>query len=488
MKNKPNQNVLPDSSRNAAAFSFDPANQSWVMTSNPQDGFAPLPAFDGIFTADPSLLAALADDYGHIIRWTPTAVLRPGSADDVVRMVRFAREHSLCLTSRGNGHTAFGQSQANKGVVIDLSSLNQIQAIAPDHTVVDAGVIWRDLLLATTAEGLTPPILTDYTQLTVGGTLAVGGVSGRSYQYGAQVDNVLELQVVTGEGQLITCSESENQPLFDAVLAGLGLCAIIVRATIRLIPAKERARTLRLFYPDAPAMLQDLRFLTTKNQFDHVRGNSILGGTPEQPSAEFVFFIEATSFYTSAEDLPIDSLAGLSFVAGSEQTEDRTYLEYTDIVVQLINALEAAGLSNFPHPWLDLFVPDSQIDAFASQTIASLDPTLFLPGSIILFFPFIRSKLKRPMLRVPEEDIFFLFDLLRTVPPEPVVVEATISHNRSLYERNRAWSGTCYTISAVPMNSSDWARHFQPVWDELVRAKNTYDPDNVLGAGLAVFE
>ena len=177
-------------------------------------------------------------------------------------------------------------------------------------------------------QGSTPPVLTDYTRLTVAGTLSVGGMSGRSYMHGAQVDNVLELQVVTGEGELVTCSESENRSLFEAALAGLGLCAVIVRATIRLIPAGERAQTLRLFYPDAPSMLADLRFLISAERFHHIRGMSV--PTP----AGFVFFIEATSFYTSPAELPANPTAGLNFIPGSQQTEDMTYFEYTDLVVQ----------------------------------------------------------------------------------------------------------------------------------------------------------
>src|ERR1044071_5828654 len=142
-----------------------------------------------------------------------------------------------------------------------MTTLNQIHSVSNDRAVLDAGVVWRDLLLTTVPMGLTPPVLTDYTRLTIAGTLSVGGVSGRSYIHGAQVDNVIELQVVTGEGELVTCSESENRSLFEAALAGLGLCAGIVRATVRLIPARERARKQRFFYPDAPSMLADLRFL-----------------------------------------------------------------------------------------------------------------------------------------------------------------------------------------------------------------------------------
>jgi cytokinin dehydrogenase len=290
----------------------------------------------------------------------------------------------------------------------------------------------------------------------------------------------MELQVVTGEGRLLTCSATENRRLFEAALAGLGLCAVIVRATIRLVPVGERARTLRVFYPDAPAMLADLRFLIAEERFDHLRGMSV--PTP----AGFAFFIEGTSFYTSPAELPADPFSGLNFAPGSEQTEDMTYFEYTDLVVKLIDHLNEAGLGGFPHPWLDLFVPGSEIDAFASQTIAALDPALFLPGSLILFYPFVRSRLTRPMLRVPEEEIFFLFDILRTVPHE--AVSAVLAENRALYERARDLGGKFYTISAVQLDGHDWKRHFQPAWGHLTGEKSQHDPGNVLGPGPGVFE
>jgi hypothetical protein len=480
MKNISRRGLIKGLFATSLVVGFDLTNRSWVAAATGGD-FSQLPPLDGTLTTDPASLASFADDFGHIIHRTPLAVLRPGSVEDIVKMVRFARAHDIRIASRGKGHTAFGQSQAEAGIVIDISTLNQIHSIDSERAVVDAGVVWRDLLLATTAVGLTPPVLTDYTRLTIGGTLSVGGISGRSYQYGAQVDNVLELQVVTGEGQLVTCSETTNRRLFEATLAGLGLCAIIVRATIRLIPAKERAQTLRFFYPDVPSMLNDLRLLAAEERFDHIRGNSVT--TP----GGFVFFIEATSFYTTAEDLPANPFAGLNFVPGSQQTEDRTYFEYTDLVVQLIDALEAAGLGGFPHPWIDLFVPDSKIDAFASQAIAALDPSIFLPGSIILFFPFVRARLTRPMLCVPDEEIFFLFDILRTIPPDPSIVNAVLAENRRLYEQHRELGGKFYTISAVQLDSQDWKEHFQPFWGQLVSVKSQHDPDNVLGPGPGVF-
>src|SRR5262249_46053638 len=149
-----------------------------------------VPPLDGMLSTDPNMLASYADDYGHIVHRTPMAVLLPGSVADVVKMVKYARKHGICISSRGKGHTTMGQSQVQAGIVIDMTTLDAIHSIGHDRAVVDAGVVWRDLLLATTEKGLTPPVLTDYTGLTVGGTLSVGGINGTSFVHGAQIDNV----------------------------------------------------------------------------------------------------------------------------------------------------------------------------------------------------------------------------------------------------------------------------------------------------------
>ncbi|WP_157816166.1 FAD-binding protein [Spirosoma pollinicola] len=88
--------------------------------------------------------SAAADDYGHLISRSPLAILYPGSVDDVVTMMHFARRFRLRIVGRGNGHTAFGQAQVEGGLVIDLGSLRQIHAVTADRTVVDAGVVRPD--------------------------------------------------------------------------------------------------------------------------------------------------------------------------------------------------------------------------------------------------------------------------------------------------------------------------------------------------------
>lgn len=130
------------------------------------------------------------------------------------------------------------------GLVIDNQALSTIHSTGPDFADADAGVRWKDLIITTYAKGVTPPVITGYTGLSVGGTLSVGGISGR-YNAGAQVDHVRELEVVTGAGEILRCSQSHNRDLFEAALAGLGQCAIITRALIDLV----RVRSMVRLYP-----------------------------------------------------------------------------------------------------------------------------------------------------------------------------------------------------------------------------------------------
>jgi FAD/FMN-containing dehydrogenase len=106
-------------------------------------------------------------------------------------MVRFCRSIGIRIGARGQAHTTYGQAQVQDGVVIEMRALNRIHCLQSDYASVDAGLTWRDLLCATVVRGLTPPVLTDYLPLTVGGTLSIGGISGTSYRNGAQVDNTL---------------------------------------------------------------------------------------------------------------------------------------------------------------------------------------------------------------------------------------------------------------------------------------------------------
>ena len=88
-----------------------------------------------------------------------------------------------------------------------------------------------------------------------------------------QSDNVLELDVITGRGEKITCSPLRNADLFQMVRAGLGQVGVITRVTLKLIPAPKKARRYVLTYPDLRTLLMDERLLAAEHRFDAAQGS-----------------------------------------------------------------------------------------------------------------------------------------------------------------------------------------------------------------------
>ena len=85
------------------------------------------------------------------------AVLKARSAADVARMVAYANKHRLKIAMRGQGHSQYGQSQVEGGIVIDSSALNAVRWHGNDAVDAEAGALWGDVAKATLDKNLTPP-------------------------------------------------------------------------------------------------------------------------------------------------------------------------------------------------------------------------------------------------------------------------------------------------------------------------------------------
>ena len=92
---------------------------------------------------------------------------------------------------------------AKDGVVVEMASLNSgIEVFKSEDLGFYADVggeqLWIDVLEKAMEDGLAPVSWTDYLNLSVGGTLSNGGISGQSFLHGPQISNVLEMDVITG--------------------------------------------------------------------------------------------------------------------------------------------------------------------------------------------------------------------------------------------------------------------------------------------------
>ena len=328
-----------------------------------------------------------------------------------------------------------------------MTRLQTVRSVGGDRVVVDAGATWSQVLAATLPHGLTPPVLTDYLELSVGGTIIVGGVGSMTSRHGVQADNVLEMDVITGTGEKITCSASRHPDLFNAVRAGLGQVGVITSATLALMPAPQQIRRYLLIYPDLRALVNDERLLAADDRFDAVQGAAL--PTP----TGWTFRLDAVKAFST--DPPDDSalLAGLSDDRARAELSTLSYAAYLGRLAALEQALRANGQWFFPHPWLTTFVGDAAVESTVSRELALLSPADLGPFGQVVLSAFRREAVTSPLLRLPADDLVYAFNFVR-IPPSDDRGEADrlVAANRATYERVRAEGGTLYPVSAFPMS------------------------------------
>src|SRR5262245_1649026 len=460
------------------------ANAHTPPAAGPEAGACAAASSNLALSCDALTLDAAADDSGHIIHKHPHAVLKPTSIADIVQLMRWAGSQGLQVAARGQGHSTFGRAMTQGGVVVDMRALSALHQVRSDRIVVEAGATWSSVVDATLPHGLTPPVLTNYLELSVGGTLAVGGIGGTTSRYGMQTDHVLALKVVTGDGRELTCSASKNADLFDAVRAGLGQCGVITEVTLRLIRAPARVRRYHLFYPDVPALTAAQRIAVADERFDLLQGAVLPDG-----AGAWRYQLEGVVFY-DAPASPDDKslLAGLSAQRGAAVISDLTYLEEVKAFARLEALLRSNGQWFNPHPWFLAFLPGSNAAPLVSEVLEGLSHAEIGPLGRIIFYPIRTTSVQTPLVRLPMETVVFPFNLIRIPASNDGARTAEmLANNRRLYERIRLAGGLQYPVGAVAMSGADWKDHFGPQWQPLADAKRRYDPRNTLAPGYNLF-
>src|SRR5260221_13935650 len=151
-----------------AILGYNPRMRSWITPAQAQtSSFKSVPKLDGVLLLDDASRNAIAVDRGNLFHRVPAAVLKPGSVQDVVKMVQYANQYSLKIVMRGQGHSRYGQSQAEAGIVIDSSTLNTIHPPANDSVDAGPGPFWGDGAKTTLAKNLTPPVFAHTTTPTI---------------------------------------------------------------------------------------------------------------------------------------------------------------------------------------------------------------------------------------------------------------------------------------------------------------------------------
>lgn len=443
----------------------------------------------GEVTAAAADLDAVSGDFGRIVRRMPAVVVRPRSVDDVVALVRIAREHRVPVTVRGAAHSQNAQGLSDGGILVDIRTLAGEILVEEqgEHVTCLAGTLWTDIVRDTVAQGLVPRVLTNNLDATVGGTLSVAGIGVASFKYAAQVDICEGLQVVTGTGEVVECDRTRDRELFDAARAGLGLAGIITRATIRLRRCKRFARTFFLLYDDLGAVLRDERTLMERGTPDYLESTCVpcpqgfrQGPLGTQMFAEWFFPLHVTVEY---EGQPPDGEA----IVGDLEPYRRPHIgdqpteAFARRLTPVFELWRRSGNWASAHPWMETILPWDRAQAFISQVLANFPPPA-LGGGHILLWPCRGRISDAPLFRTPDSEFVVGFGILPGVPPD--LLPQALPRLALASDMASAFGGKRYLSGYLAFDRSRWEAHFGDRWAWLLEMKRRFDPDGILNPGL----
>lgn len=119
---------------------------------------------------------------------------------------------------------------------LDTSGLTGVIAVDPEARTADvAGMCtYQDLVAATLPYGLSPLVVPQLKTITLGGAVTGLGIESASFRNGLPHESVLEMDILTGSGEVLTASQEQHADLFRAFPNSYGTLGYSVRLKIEL--------------------------------------------------------------------------------------------------------------------------------------------------------------------------------------------------------------------------------------------------------------
>jgi len=207
--------------------------------------------------SDRESLAVYGYDSTPELQSLPGAVLLPGTAEEVSRIMKVCHGAGVTVTPRGSGTNLSGGSLSAGGVVVQTSRLNRIIEVDEENltATVEPGVITSVLHREVESRGLFyPPDPGSMNISTMGGNVAENSGGLRGLKYGVTADYVMGLETVLADGDLLrsggkVVKDVAGYSLNPLLVSSEGTLGFFTGITVKLIPKPQGKITMLAHFP-----------------------------------------------------------------------------------------------------------------------------------------------------------------------------------------------------------------------------------------------
>jgi len=212
------------------------------------------------FSTQADQLQVASEDESTLPGIKPLAVVWATNTKEISAIVKACYEAKIPLTTRGAGSALEGSTiPLPNGIVLDLSRMTGILDYWPEdlQVKVEPGIIYDNLNLRLKQDGLFfPPSPGGSGDIaTIGGMVSTNASGIYSVKYGGTREYVLELEVITGTGEIVklgnrAIKRSSGYNLVELVSGSEGTLCVISAITIKLAGLPEGRRQIAFIFDD----------------------------------------------------------------------------------------------------------------------------------------------------------------------------------------------------------------------------------------------
>jgi FAD/FMN-containing dehydrogenase len=418
--------------------------------------------------------------FNGLVDRRPARLMRCTDAADVGSAVLLARQEGMPVSVYGGGHGVTGSAVVDDGICIDLRGLDRVIVDPVARTArVGGGATWGVVDAATQEFGLA--VTGGRVSDTGVGGLTLGSGSGWIERaFGFTCDNILEAQVVTADGRIVTTSAKENPDLFWAIRGGGGNFGVVTEFLFQLHPVGPTVLGGMLMYPASMA----------RNLVRFWRG--FMTDAPDEVGTG-IAFITAPPLDFVPEPVRGQPVVGVVICYAGDPVEGAEVLapllEYGPpainlvqpmpyvAVQRLIDEANPKGMRNY---WTADFLAeltDEAVDTLVSHATAPRSPLsqviLVAGGGAIARVPDDATALGQ---RNAPWNIHYL-----SMWPDPADDDVNIRHTRSMAQAMKPWStGRLYLNYIGDEGPGRVEAAYGPEkYARLQQIKRIWDPENV---------
>jgi FAD/FMN-containing dehydrogenase len=139
---------------------------------------------------------------------------------------------------------------------------------------------YEDLVDATLPHGLIPLVVPQLRTITLGGAVTGLGIESTSFRSGLPHESVLEMDIFTGAGEVVTCRpgpEDEHSDLFDTFPNSYGSLGYATRLKIELEAVPEHVALRHVRFDDAELLAKTVAEIVETQTYDGVHVDGLDG-------------------------------------------------------------------------------------------------------------------------------------------------------------------------------------------------------------------